>query len=62
MDYIDKFNEIVDKMEPMPDFEMEDDDMESLRTNSIVSIAVSLKRIADILTTVYSDGYPDEKS
>ncbi len=42
-----EFNETIKKLEPMLDFEMDADDVESLKTTSIVSIAISLKRIAD---------------
>lgn len=44
-----EFNETVDKLEPMLDFPMSKNDMESLKSSAIVSIAISLKRIADKL-------------
>lgn len=42
-----EFNETIDMFEPMPDFPMSEDDVTNLRTNAIVSIAISLKRLAD---------------
>jgi len=44
-----EFNEVVNKFEPMLDFPMDANDVENMRTNAIVSIAISLKRIADSL-------------
>lgn len=43
----EEFNEIVDKFEPVPAIPLSETDSESLRTSAIVSIAISLKRIAD---------------
>ena len=42
-----EFNEVIDMLEPMPDFPMSADDVTNLRTNALVSIAISLKRLAD---------------
>jgi hypothetical protein len=44
-----EFNETVDKLEPMPGMPMSSRDTANLTTNAIVSIAISLKRIADII-------------
>jgi len=44
-----EFNETVDKFEPMLNFPMSVGDMESLKASAIVSIAISLKRIADVI-------------
>jgi hypothetical protein len=44
-----EFNETIDKFEPMLAFPMSANDMESLKATAIVSIAISLKRIADKL-------------
>jgi hypothetical protein len=44
-----EFNDTVEMFEPMPDMEMNKDDVDNMRTNAIVSIAISLKRIADVI-------------
>jgi len=47
-----EFNEVVNKFEPMPEFPMSVHDVECMRINAIISIAISLKRIADAMTKV----------
>lgn len=44
-----EYNEVIDKFEPIPEFPMSIKDMESLKASATVSIAISLKRIADKL-------------
>ena len=44
-----EFNQTIAKLEPMPDMPMSVGDMESLKTSAIISIAISLKRIADVI-------------
>jgi len=45
-----EYNNVINKLEPLIDFAMSKNDMESLNDSAIVSIAISLKRIADALT------------
>jgi hypothetical protein len=43
----EEFNKVIDRLEPLPNIGMDEADSDSLKTTSIVSIAISLKRIAD---------------
>ena len=42
-----EFNATIDKLEEMPSFSMDQSDHNRLLLSAIVSIAISLKRIAD---------------
>ena len=48
-DNTDEYNNLIDKLEEMPQFEINADDKDSLRYSCLASIAISLKRIADIM-------------
>ena len=46
-----EFNKLFDKIEPMPDaLSMSTSDVERLTVSCYYSIAISLKRIADVMT------------
>jgi len=46
---IKNYNDIIDKFEAMPEFKLNSINVTSLQCSAIVSIAISLKRIADKL-------------
>lgn len=46
---LEDYNKTIDKFEAMPEFKMNNADSASLQMSAVISIAISLKRIADKL-------------
>ena len=44
-----EFNETLSMLEPMPSFPMSRNDKECIEASALISIAISLKRLADSL-------------
>lgn len=60
---MDQFNEVINKLENLPELILNDVDRVSLTLSAQVSIAISLKRIADAITkpvVLNSEGLTNE--